>query len=94
MTDQPLDQWAAIETVITEMTTSQQETLLRLGRQIIPTLTSEDLLQPNDYFELESQPFFRYEEGILAGIRSVHMALCALKKDQVNAKYIEGDLSK
>jgi cell envelope opacity-associated protein A len=59
-----------------------QSQLLKCGRRIIPHLTPEDLLQPNDYQELEHNPHFRYEEGVLAGVQTVQMALWALKKQE------------
>jgi hypothetical protein len=46
----------------------QRKRLLSLGRAIIPTLTPEDVLQPNDYPALEMHPLFRYEEGVLEGL--------------------------
>jgi hypothetical protein len=57
----------------------QRANLLKLGRQFVPTLTSEDILQPFDYPELELNPHFRYEEGILAGMQSALYALYAQK---------------
>lgn len=93
MSHQMLHHWDAIENVVNEMAVRQKELLLQRGRQMIPTLTPEDILQPNDYPELEYHPGFRYEEGMLAGIRSVQMALLALKRDQLNAKYTEEDSS-
>ncbi len=66
--------------LIDEMTESQKANLLRLGRRIVPTLTPEDILQPNDYPELENHPEFRYEEGVLAGYQTIQMALRALSK--------------
>ena len=65
-----------------ELISLQKETLLRLGREIIPHLTSDDLLQPNDYEELELNPYFRYEEGVLAGMQTVQTALFALLKEK------------
>lgn len=65
--------------IINEMIDAQQTHLLALGRRIVPNLTPEDLLQPNDYEELENEPLFRYEEGILAGMLSIRMALKAAK---------------
>ncbi len=47
-----------------------QKKLLSMGRRIIPTLTPEDMLQPNDYPELEHHPEFRYQEGVLTGIQA------------------------
>ena len=73
--------WNEIEKTIHEITDHQEQALLQLGRRIVPTLTPEDILQPNDYPELENHPEFRYEEGILAGMKTIQMALRALKND-------------
>lgn len=72
--------WEAIDQLLKELVQFHQAQLLKNGRRIVPHLTPEDLLQPNDYQELEFNPHFRYEEGILAGIQTVQMALWALKK--------------
>ena len=63
--------------LIDELIRQQQEKLLEVGRQFMPQLTVEDLLQPMDYAALEYNPHFRYEEGILAGLQSVRAALLA-----------------
>jgi len=55
----------------------QKKKLFASGRRIIPHLTQEDLLQPNDFPELEFHPHFRYEEGILDGMQVVRAALKA-----------------
>ncbi len=68
--------------MIEEMAEWQKEKLFRLGREIVPYLTDEDLLQPMDYPQIENNPHFRYEEGVLDGIRSVQMALFALLKEE------------
>lgn len=73
--------WDLIDKMIEEMVEAQKKTLLTCGRRIIPTLTPEDMLQPNDYLELEGHPHFRYEEGILAGLQSSQSALRALQRD-------------
>jgi hypothetical protein len=65
----------AIEKTLEELVTMQSKNLLAIGRRIVPTLTPEDILQPNDYPELNNHPEFRYEEGILAGIQSAQMAI-------------------
>lgn len=67
----------AIERLLEELIEGQKKSLLTLGRRIVPTLTMEDMLQPNDYPELEHHPEFRYEEGILNGLQSASMALRA-----------------
>ena len=61
--------------LIEEVELGQYEKLLAYGRKIRPNLTEEDLLQPNDYPELEGNPEFRHEEGILEGIRTVKAAI-------------------
>ena len=76
-----MSNWNEIERLVEEIADSHDRGLLKLGRRIIPTLTPEDLLQPNDYPELENHPEFRYEEGVLAGIQTVKMALVAFKRE-------------
>lgn len=71
--------WQSVEEILEEMAQMHRKALLTLGRRIVPTLTPEDMLQPNDYPELEHHPEFRYEEGVLAGIQSAQTALRAMK---------------
>jgi hypothetical protein len=66
-----------IENLIKELVEGQNRKLLECGRRFVPNLTPEDMLQPNDYNELELNPHFRYEEGILHGILSIQMAIRA-----------------
>lgn len=73
--------WENIEVTIQEIVELQHKRLLACGRQIIPNLTADDMLQPNDFLELENHPIFRYEEGTLAGIHAVQIALRALKNE-------------
>jgi len=63
--------------ILEEMIVSQEEKVYSMGGKIIPQLTRDDLLQPNDFPELENHPLFRYEEGVLEGMRSALMALRA-----------------
>ena len=66
-----------LDRLLEDLEEGQRKTLYATGRRIVPTLTHEDLLQPNDYPELEENPHFRYEEGVLAGIMTVRAALRA-----------------
>lgn len=75
--------WNEIHNRSRELVDQQKKQLLKLGRQIVPTLTPEDMLQPNDYPELENSPHFRYEEGLLAGLQSMQAALAALEKELI-----------
>ena len=65
------------ETVFDQLAEQQRERLAKFARQYIPNITSDDLLQPNDFPLLENHPYFRYEEGILDGLRVAHTALLA-----------------
>lgn len=73
--------WEIIEKAVNEIADQQRNELLKCGRRFIPNLTTEDVLQPNDYMTLENNPHFRFEEGVLAGVQTLQMALLALKKD-------------
>ena len=74
--------WPAIENLLEEMIEMQKRQLLKHAQRIVPHVTEDDLLQPNDFLELEHHPVFRYEEGILAGLQTAQMALRAWKSDQ------------
>lgn len=60
-----------------ELIVQQKGKLFDLAKRIIPNITEEDLLQPNDFPELEFHPHFRYEEGILDGLQVAKAALLA-----------------
>lgn len=64
----------SLEELFDELIKHQEEKLLKLARSIVPNATSDDILQPNDYPELENHPFFRYEEGLLKGLYTAKMA--------------------
>lgn len=61
--------------LLDELIEGQQKKVLKSGRQIIPHLTQDDIMQPNDFPELEFHPIFRYEEGTLDGIRVAKAAI-------------------
>ncbi|MBS0622008.1 MAG: hypothetical protein JSR80_03505 [Verrucomicrobia bacterium] len=67
-----------------ELAEGQRQKLFEIGRKRRPNLTEEDLLQPNDYPELENDPLFRYEEGVLEGILTVRAAWLAAFKSAEN----------
>lgn len=73
---------SSLEVLLNQLIEGQQKVLLTLGRRIVPTLTTEDMLQPNDYPQLEHHPEFRYEEGVLAGLMTTQMALRAEYKGE------------
>ncbi len=63
---------------LNELIEQQEKKLLALGRSIVPNVTLDDLLQPNDFPTLENNPYFRYEEGVLHGFQAAKAALLAL----------------
>ena len=65
------------EELFDEMIQLQEEKVFKMAEKIIPHITREDILQPNDFPALENNPYFRYEEGVLEGLRSAKMAIVA-----------------
>lgn len=63
--------------LLDELIEQQKKTLLATAQRIVPGVIEDDLLQPNDFPELEMHPYFRYEEGVLAGLLEAKMALLA-----------------
>lgn len=63
-----------LEVLFDELVDAQRKKLKRCAEQIVPGLTEDDLLQPNDFPELENHPYFRYEEGVLEGLLTTRMA--------------------
>ena len=72
--------WKEIEQTVQDLIDYQKSILLKNAKQIVPNVIADDLMQPNDFPLLENNALFRYEEGCLAGMQSIEMALKALKK--------------
>ncbi len=68
---------AVLDRLLTEMIDQQESKLLHLARRSVPELTAEDARNPHDFPQLSRDPVFNYEDGILAGLRSAHMAVRA-----------------
>lgn len=64
-----------------EMISCQERKLFKLATVLLPSITPDDLMQPNDFPLLENHPLFRYEEGVLEGLRTARMAYLAKEKD-------------
>lgn len=71
-----------MEQLFEELILVQQKKVLTVAERIIGRVTADDLLQPNDFPELENHPLFRYEEGVLEGIYTALMAYRALQKER------------
>ncbi len=70
-----------LEFLFDELVKAQKEKVRKCADQIVPNLTSDDLLQPNDFPELENHPYFRYEEGVLEGLLTARMAYLAFSQE-------------
>jgi hypothetical protein len=60
-----------------QLIAQQEEKVLELGQQIHPGLTPEDIRNPQDFPDLLESFQWNFEDGILAGLKSAHMALRA-----------------
>lgn len=68
---------AVLDRLLVQMIDQQEGKLLELARHMVPGLTPEDLRNPQDFPALGRDPAFNYEDGLLAGLRSAHMAIRA-----------------
>lgn len=68
---------SVIDKLMLEMIAQQENKVLDLGRKIHPGLTSEDIRNPQDFPDLVASGEWNFEDGILAGLKSAHMALRA-----------------
>lgn len=65
-----------------ELVAYQKAKIFACAKKIVPHITEDDLLQPNDFPGLELNPYFRYEEGILEGLLTARMAYLAQQKQK------------
>ncbi len=66
-----------IDRLLLELIEQQERKVLDLARRIHSGLTAEDIRNPHDFPDLIAVPEWNFEDGILAGLRSAHMALRA-----------------
>jgi len=58
-----------VEKLLEELIEQERIKLTDLAKEILGfPVTSDDVLQPNDFPELEMNPHFRYQEGIVTGL--------------------------
>lgn len=68
--------------LLDELILQQKKKMFAIAKRIVSQITEEDLLQPNDFPELEMHPHFRHEEGILDGMMMVKTAILASQNSQ------------
>ncbi len=66
-----------MEKIFEELIEGQKKKLWEIAKKISPHVTPDDLMQPNDFPELENHPLFRYEEGLLMGLLTARSAFFA-----------------
>ncbi len=65
------------------MCSRERAKLLIFAKRILPQLTSDDILQPQDYPELEHSPEFRYAEGVCIGLETALSTLYAMRSERL-----------
>jgi hypothetical protein len=68
---------AQVDRLLDEMIAQQRAKVLAIARQALPSLSSEDVLNPDGYPELADHGPFNYEDGQLAGLISSQIAIRA-----------------
>ncbi len=66
-----------MEKIFDELIDLQKRKILKCALSLVPHITEDDLMQPNDFPILEHSPYFRYEEGVLEGLQTARMAYLA-----------------
>lgn len=67
----------AVDQLMLELIGLQEKKVLDLANQIHPGLSSEDIRNPHDFPDLIADSGWNFEDGILSGFKSAHMALRA-----------------
>ena len=74
----PLHLFSAIDREIAAIEEVQTKKVIELARRLHPGLTAEDIRNPHDFPDL-GDPDWQYEDGVLAGVQSVRVALRAMR---------------
>ncbi len=72
----------AIDQLLQDLIDHQENKMLIFARELSPCLTSDDILQANDYPNLENHPHFRYLEGLVQGMQGAQMAIRAYSRER------------
>jgi hypothetical protein len=72
------DVFAAVDREIHAIEEVQARKVIDLARRLLPHLTDEDIRNPHDFPDLDD-PDWQYEDGVLAGIQSVRVAMRAMR---------------
>jgi hypothetical protein len=74
---------ATVDRLMLELIELQEKKVLELARRIHPGITPEDIRNPQDFPDLIADSGWNYEDGILAGLKSAHIALRAKIQESI-----------
>lgn len=74
------DLFQMADSLLSQLIEQQRAKVLHVARTLKPSLTLEDILNPQTFPELANSGIFNYEDGILAGLLSAQIALRFEKK--------------
>jgi len=66
--------------LLDDMIVQQRAKCLKIARRLNPRLTPDDLMNAFDWPEVNTNPQFLWEDGLLAGLQAAHAAICATWK--------------
>jgi len=73
----------ALEQLFDQMIDQQRRKVLKLAREAVPHLSSEDVLNPHDYPELKAHPTFEFEDGLLSGLIAAQIAFTSSARSAI-----------
>jgi hypothetical protein len=72
--------WRDVEQLANEIEELQARKVIELAQRLRPGLTAEDIRNPHDFPELGDSDW-QFEDGVLAGIQTVLMAIRAKRRE-------------
>lgn len=63
-----------LDALFDQMIEQQRAKVLRIARELNPTITPDDVLNPHDFPELNADAQYNFEDGILSGYIAAQMA--------------------
>lgn len=71
----------ALDRLLAEMVAQQTRKVVNLARELVPNLTGDDILNPQDFPKLAVDPDFNFEDGLLAGLKAAASAIRFARAD-------------
>ena len=68
---------AEMDALMIAMIAQHEAKVLEMARAIHPGVTAEDIRNPQDFQDLVANAAWNFEDGILTGLKSAHIALRA-----------------